>query len=581
MEKVIALLPWDITVRRARTRKQAHELLERNDADEAIRALTETEAYYAVKELGVDGALPFLAVLEPQQITALFDLDVWHEDRADLPDLLLWLSAFKEASVVQLQRAVRAMDPELFALLLKRRLLITPLVREDDEEASTLPDWAVDPPEDIQPLVETPDKRFIIAARVYDEESSESEAVDEEERKAILDLVDALYKDEDFDFIAGALRSAEADLSSGLEDTALHFRTGRLEDLGFPPIDRALELYAPLDPREIVGPRPAQPPPPTDFMLPAIHAQQLSHGLFQEVLRTIESPETVRRLEGELVALTNAALVADRVEPGDLERIREVLDRARAYLELALAFETDPVQRIDIARTRLETQPIRNLFRAGFGITIDLQRRAARIKKVKAFSAGDGRELDLIPEPYERAMLEALLGPRPRFARVLEDPARSDEVRPFEKIEDVDLVKKALDDLEALAMYADAHQLARRNAELSGALDPPEKMERDIDMLLTTMAASSMLGRGFHLGPLDAVDLAELTKKLEHGRFPTALIDHAIREAGLGPEVDGSKRAIERRIRRGLGVLQEALSPLVGASEIDPRYVGVVVRRVG
>ncbi len=249
MEKVIALLPWDITVRRARTRKQAHELLERKDADEAIRALTETEAYYAVKELGVDGALPVLAVLEPQQMTALFDLDVWHDDRVDLSDLLLWLSAFKEASVAQLQRAVRAMDPELFALLLKRRLLITPLVREDAEDASAMPDWAVDPPEDIQPIIETPDKRFIVAARAYDEEPDDSEPIDEEERKAILDLVDTLYKDEDIDFIAGALRSAEADLSSGLEDTALHFRTGRLEDLGFPPLDRALELYAPLDPR--------------------------------------------------------------------------------------------------------------------------------------------------------------------------------------------------------------------------------------------------------------------------------------------------------------------------------------------
>src|SRR5687768_2191597 len=43
--KVISLLPWDLTVRRATTRRQAGEVLERSDADAAIRALSELEAY--------------------------------------------------------------------------------------------------------------------------------------------------------------------------------------------------------------------------------------------------------------------------------------------------------------------------------------------------------------------------------------------------------------------------------------------------------------------------------------------------------------------------------------------------------
>src|SRR5688500_10998005 len=81
---VIALLPWDLTVRRARTRKQAREILDRKDADQAIRALSELEAYYLVKELGLEDSVPVLAMLEPHQIRALVDLDVWHDDHAEL-----------------------------------------------------------------------------------------------------------------------------------------------------------------------------------------------------------------------------------------------------------------------------------------------------------------------------------------------------------------------------------------------------------------------------------------------------------------------------------------------------------------
>jgi uncharacterized protein DUF6178 len=624
MEKVIALLPWDITVRRARTRKQAHELLERKDADEAIRALTETEAYYAVKELGVDGAIPFLAVLEPQQITALFDLDVWHDQRAEISDLLIWLVAFKEASPAQLSRAVRAIDPELFALMLRRRLWIAVRPSEDDPDASA-PDWLANPPDEILPLVETPDQRFVIAARHDDPDSGDHPTpIDEEERKAILDLVDVLYREEEYEPIVEALRLAESDLASSLEEAAQRFRTGRLEDLGFPSLERAVEVYAPIDPRELLGASNVHAGH-ADFMLPAIHAQQISQGLFQEVLRSIESPEIVRRIEGELVALTNAVLVAERVEPGDLEQLREVLDRVRAYLELALAWNADAGRVLEIGRQRLESHPVRTLFRAGYGITVELARRASKIEKSGAFAIRSGQTLALLPDA-DRAVLEALRLPRPLLSRVLDDAAKTaDEPRPFRTMRDVELAKGALDDLEALASFALEQQLSKRNAELSGALDPPEPMERDVDMLLVTMAAVSILGRGFHLEPLGAEDLATLCRllapppavlstaapanparpspqegrgsaKLECGRFPTELVDRALEQSRvrltrlLAEEPRGSRREegrepvglpIERRMRRGLAALEETLSPLVGASEIDPRYVGVVVRRVG
>src|SRR6185503_8509613 len=100
--------------------------------------------------------------------------------------VLVWLAAFREVSLERLQDAAQAIDPELLALLLRRRLFIALKPREDEE--AELPPWAIDPPEEILPLIETPDRRFIVAARITDEaeEIGEGRAIDEEDRKAAL-----------------------------------------------------------------------------------------------------------------------------------------------------------------------------------------------------------------------------------------------------------------------------------------------------------------------------------------------------------------------------------------------------------
>lgn len=594
MENVISLLPWELTVRRAVTRSRAHELVDQKDADQAIRALSELEAYYVIKEVGLEASLPILAVLEPHQITALFDLDIWHDDRVDLDDLTVWLSTFREAGTPALARAAAALDPELFALFLRRRLLIA-LAPTDDTPEHEIPQWLQSPPPDLEPLIHTPDRRFIIAARPIDELDDDSledssgagpKLIDEDDRKAILELVDTLYK-EDYERVAQALRLADADFSTSLEEAAHQFRTARLEDLGFPPLARAIEIYAPLAPGAAL-PKP-EPKALGDVVLPAIHAERFAHGFFQDALRTIESTEVVRRIEGELVPLANSALVADRVEPGDLEGMKRVLERLRAYLEIALSHGTEPGQRIEVARKRLESLPIRTLFRAGFGATLELQTRARRLKASRSFLAGSDR-LGLLSEP-DRAVIDALLETRPMYAGVLDGPDHpTDQRRPFGSAEDVDRAARRLDELEALARAAQALTLSATNEALSGAIDPPLSDERSADMLLTTAAANALLERGFVVRPLEKEDLRRLQALLataspsepERARTFSADRVRAAVEAGVArAEARPAGALLARRIEEGIRGLAEALGSLSGSGEIDPRFIGLVVRRLG
>lgn len=569
---VLDLGPWEITVRSAVQRREAYALLERQDADQAIKSLTELELYYAVKALGVDDAAPFLAVIEPPQIRALIDLDVWHRDRADLDDLLLWLVAFRESSPERLKDAIGAVDKELLALLLRRRLLISRVGREDTDPDP--PEWVSAPPDEILPLVETPDRRFVIAARAFDEQDEiegRKRPIDEEDRKAILELVELLYRDPEPEVIAGAMRTAMDDLSSDLEETALHFRQARLEDLGFPPLDRAMDVYARVDPEATLESR-APHPTPSELRLPSIHASRLSEGLLRQALRALGDAQLVRAIEAELVPLSNSVLVADLVEPGDLDRLSATLDRVRANIELALAWggQGDP---INIAVERIERLPLRILFAAGYSITLRLSTRARALLHHPAFQRID-QPLALLEEA-DRALLQALTQRRPLYSTVL-DAERPPNQRPISTPADVARIEEALGELEGLLAAAAAWSVLETNAGLPPVgIDPPQP-ERSLDLLMTTLAANAVLEGTPALVPLGRTALARLATQAEGGRLPGAAVARAldqIAERSLSP-------AGRARLSRALKDLAETLAPLAGRRDVDPRFVGGVLREI-
>jgi hypothetical protein len=542
-DNVFALTAWDRAVRRAKQKRRAVELVDRPDAEEAVRALSELDAYYAVKEIGPSDAGPILALLETEQIRTILDLDVWRSFELDRSDAILWLDLFREAGPLALHRAARAFDPEALAVVFARRLHLALAPREDASDEDPLPDWVAETDAEIGT---TADRRFLIAARPTDDDLP----VDVEEQKAILRIVSDLYRAEadlggaeareGFDWIAGVLRLAMTDSTFVLEEEALRFRSGRLEDLGFVPLERAIEVYAPADPSVLGVPR--ERGPKTDLALPAIHAAELDGGLFRAAMRRL-GPEDVARIEGDLLPLANEILVADGVSPGAIDEIRAALLHVRGYLEIALSLEAgeDP----EAAAERLAAHPIRVLFRVGYGRALALATRARAILAERAFA-------ELLGD--ERSILEHLDRKRPRAASELGEPVPFDADR-FRRI------GAALDDLEALSAA-----WASLGFELPAdpRLEPPAP-ERTADLWLTTAAARAVIDGRFVPIPFDGPSLGELAKKLRAKIEPSIPLEGAARAA------------VAARVARGLARVADALA-LVGPSEIDPRFVDGLVR---
>ncbi len=572
IDNVVELTPWDMTARGARHRHRAHELVERADADALIRSLDPLEAYYAMKELGPDDAAPFLAVIEPEQITALLDIEVWHAEEYDLDDLLIWFDAFREVGILRLQAASKALDTEALAALFRRRLMITAAPIEDDP--SELPEWCRNPPEAILPIVRTPDRRFLIAARTEDELAAlegRAEPLDEEARKAILRLVDDLYRDEDFDRVASVLRSAETDLTSALQEDALRFRNARLEDLGFPPMHRAIEVYALREP-SVLGAADTQSIEGADLRLPGTYVEVMEDGLLQVALRRVQDPEAVRAIESTLVPLANAACVADRVEPGNADGVRRVLERTRGYLELAITHGAGDADRLTIAADRLERHHVRVLFGVGWTITNRLGGRARALVASQAF-ARDGDPLGLLDDA-ERAVVEALTERRPEFCEgAFDGVAGRRRVRPFRSHEDIATASAIVDGLAAASSLA--ARLGDAQVPDGPSVAPPPE-EHTLGLLLATLASRWLIDEAVSIEPLDAEALARLRGALaQDPDFAGAAA--AIASAA---QVDGADY-LAVRLEHAVGRVRESLADLGGSEAIDPRFVDGVLRKVG
>ncbi len=59
-----------------------------------MQALEPLEAYFIVKEVGLESALPILKAATPEQLQAFVDLDCWVNSTPDAIELDGWLSAF-------------------------------------------------------------------------------------------------------------------------------------------------------------------------------------------------------------------------------------------------------------------------------------------------------------------------------------------------------------------------------------------------------------------------------------------------------------------------------------------------------
>jgi hypothetical protein len=269
-----------------------------------VPALPEAELVFTVKAIGRADAAWLLAHATDEQLRACIDLDAWRRAAPDRDVLGEWIETFAEADDDTLVRAAQALDPELLHLWLADRAEVT-LKTED-------PGWQ--PPSSAATI----DGQFYLVARGSGDELD-----------VVMRLL-ALLFESDYWFYFRLLQSVIWELPAENEEWALRWRAGRLQDLGFPPREEALAIYAAPRPDELDR-LPDTAPVIGTWHLPVFlpelpTAPDATLSLFRAAADLDEDGRRVFLYA--FLALANRVAVADDLPLGDAGSIPKAIEKA-------------------------------------------------------------------------------------------------------------------------------------------------------------------------------------------------------------------------------------------------------------
>jgi hypothetical protein len=431
--KVIALSRFRADVSRALARR-AKDLLTAKNIGEQVEALAPLEAYFIVKELGLDEATGILAHATPEQLQTFVDLDCWTDDAPDPVEIDAWLAPFAAEGQEVLARAFATLESELQVLFLAASLTIY------DTRSEEVPE-----PENKDVVRRTTADSFFVV-----EPTSEEREVDP------LFLIDALYK-ANLDEAFRLLMAAKWEEQSTLEEQALQFREARLGELGFPSRTEALRIFSPPPSRANTIQHFADAD--ATATLPALYASALGDSLIARAMTRISDAHAVERLERDFVFLVNNAVVGYGGSPRDLSHVREVCTRVRDVLSLGLEVMLSPNEPLEAAESDavagraaelLLLWPLSDIFRHGNHASAKLARRAKELTSdpvvAKWLDTHETERDDYSEDRRDRAFVRALLGRPPLLGGF--DAGRPDKVRAFASHGDL---RAAMERLEGIA----------------------------------------------------------------------------------------------------------------------------------
>ncbi|MCU0668611.1 MAG: DUF6178 family protein [Myxococcota bacterium] len=283
--------------------------------ESVVPALPEAELVFAIKAIGRADAAWLLAHATDEQLRACVDLDAWRDFAPDRAALGEWIATFAEADDDTLLRGVQALDAEVVMLWLQGCVEVQMKPSESDDQG-----WS--PPAGGQ----TVDGVFYVIARG-----------DGDDADLVMRLLGLLFES-DYWFYFRLLQSVIWELPAENEEWALKWRTGRMQDLGFPSWEEAAGIYA-RPRREEIEKIPDAAPPIGEWHLPVFVPElptvaDAELSLFRAAAELDDDGR--RRFFYAFLALANQVAVADRLPLGDAESIPKSIDKAAAIASRGL-----------------------------------------------------------------------------------------------------------------------------------------------------------------------------------------------------------------------------------------------------
>lgn len=505
-------------------------MMEEVDGRALVRSLPPEDVYRTIIDVGLADATEIVQLSTPEQFRTYLDLAAWQRDRLDPIEVLHWMRAARGEDEVEYMQKLSVLDIEVLEYLFKKLVVVHDLEADPDVNPQGL-------------TVETPDGRSLIEFTI--------DGVDE---AALRHLVMDLMAHNPFE-LSRFLEAVRHELPTELEETAYQFRKARLEDLGFPPFDEAIKVFAWVDPDKVQ-------------VLPGVPGLASQHRV-DSVGAAFAGLDPVERqnLEGEVRYLVNCVLVAEGAEPGDPPALRRYSEQARDYLDLGLEHLTsaDPGNAPAVVRER----SLRYIFQVGFSLTLKLKRAAERLSGEAQAKFAD----TLLAMEEEATVVHALLRRRP--LKALRVPGA--EPVPFRSKRELSEVELQLQRVRG--QRAVFHALLGPSPADVVARFAVSFAELSPQRLFTAVVAHAELDGRVEVAPVSELQLTALCERLFETDGPTA----KLRTSAGGRAFETLKTLVPENVELN-SMIQRVLLVLLGElgtmwareGRVDPAKVRVL-----
>lgn len=372
-----------------------------------IQSFPDQDLYYLMHKIGPYDFIPVLSLATSDQWEYMMDMDVWQEDRLDVPTMTKIFDLLFQADPQRLLRWIITEKPDFYEFYLLKNMDIT--VREHDDP----------PPADYDDYITLDDKfyfRFPDKPRLSDDQMPVPD-----DNQAAWELIETMLKslaEMDLSVLHSLLLETKAVLPAETEEEQFRLKNLRLAEKGFLPTYEAIGIYQPVKIKSL-----AKRPVPIreehknfdpDIPLPPQFFSEFLTGdnLFSKTMKLFDN-KSLLIIESELAALINKVISADRIrlrKTGDLEL---ATSKTFSYLNLGLEIMLKDNFSPEYARKMIETYFLEDIFRTGSRAGLRLKTQAINWFK-QSFMQKNNLPLSFLDQHY-LGILGGLILDRPMF----------------------------------------------------------------------------------------------------------------------------------------------------------------------
>lgn len=345
-----------------------------------VHSFPEEDLHFLIHDIGMENALPMVALASNRQWAYLLDIEVWNKDRVDYPLATTWLNLLLRADPDRLVKWCFDEQLEFLELYLFRNIELQ--VRESDQFSSDLDDGFF-----------TDDDTFYIRFVDFPTATPESKAA-KTRRNEMLSLLLRRISAFDHPRYQALLTESLNLIPSETEEELFRLRNVRLSEKGFLPFHEAIGVYQPLRPRDLSvrGEKNIRPPSPGDLLFPVPHFANSfleEDNLFVRALKGVREAHVIQQLQAELAGLCNQVISADQAIIRGRDQLKSVVSKVSGYLNIGLEMMAEKIggKLEPLASGLLQRHLLSDFFRIGFGSALQLKWQATRWRKTSWFQS--------------------------------------------------------------------------------------------------------------------------------------------------------------------------------------------------